>query len=132
MRKTLPKSTILRGYNAFHAVYENGVRFNGALIYCFVILEEQTEFQSPVLWGFSVSKKRFPRAVDRNRLRRMLRECIRLHSEELIQSIVAKKKQAIIVFNFSSIEKTKLKKLMLQDVLKDWKIILSQIIQSIV
>lgn len=131
MRKTLPKSSILRGYNAFHSVFENGVRFTGKLVNCYVVVEEQIKFQSPVQWGFSVSKKRFQRAVERNRVRRLLRESVRMNSEELVKILTEKNKQAKIVLSFIAGDDLNLKALKMQTVAEEWKMILPQIIQSI-
>ncbi|WP_440134179.1 ribonuclease P protein component [Chitinophaga sancti] len=43
----------------------------------------------PVQAGFSVSTKRFPHAVDRNRVKRLTRECYRLQKGELYEQLRA-------------------------------------------
>jgi ribonuclease P protein component len=43
----------------------------------------------PVQAGFSVSTKRFPHAVDRNRVKRLTRECWRLQKGEFYEQLRA-------------------------------------------
>jgi ribonuclease P protein component len=43
----------------------------------------------PVQVGFSVSNKRFPHAVDRNRVKRLTRECWRLQKAALYEQLRA-------------------------------------------
>lgn len=51
--------------------------------------------------GVSVSKRNFKRAVDRNRIKRLLREAYRLQKKELIQLLVEKKKKGYVFFIYT-------------------------------
>jgi ribonuclease P protein component len=63
----------LRGAKAFAAVFASGTRYDGH----FLQLIAATASQPPGRVGFVIARKMMRRAVDRNRLRRRLRENIR-------------------------------------------------------
>lgn len=52
----------------------------------------------PAQAGFSVPKKYFKQAVDRNRIKRLMRESYRLHKNEWYAQLAEQKKQFAIMF----------------------------------
>ncbi len=69
-RETLSKNEILRGRGVFNELFERGEKIRGRVITLFVLPSENSQM------GIAVSKK-YRRAVDRNRMRRLLREIYR-------------------------------------------------------
>ena len=63
----------MRGVGAFESVFELGVRHDAH----FLQLIAAPAAQDPGRVGYVISRKAMPRAVDRNRLRRRLRENVR-------------------------------------------------------
>ena len=55
----------------------------------------------PVQAGFTVPKRFFKRAVDRNRVKRLMREAYRAHKYELYKKLAAEQKQLAIMFVYS-------------------------------
>ena len=51
--------------------------------------------------GVTVNKKYFKRAVDRNRIKRLMREAYRLQKEELVNSAKEKNRNAFLFFIFT-------------------------------
>jgi ribonuclease P protein component len=75
----LPKANRLRKRREFLNVYSKGKRFNGRLITVFLV-------PSPISThklGITASKKAIGSAVERNRVKRLLREAFRLSCTEL-------------------------------------------------
>ena len=50
----------------------------------FFYVKSLAEYSFTMQSAFSVSKKHFKKAVDRNRLKRLMRECLRLNKERLL------------------------------------------------
>jgi ribonuclease P protein component len=82
---TLRKEEILRGYGVFRSVFSGGEQVSVRLLQAFVRRTSQTRHQQVHLQvGFAVSRK-IRSSVERNRIRRLLRECYRVHKSSLVQ-----------------------------------------------
>lgn len=64
----------LRGNNKIDAIFKNGLTAHSSAILLKFQLDENSLFRE---FCVSVSKKKIPRAVDRNKIKRLLRETIR-------------------------------------------------------
>ena len=76
----LKKEYRLKKRSAFAATYRTGKSFYSDGITMFLGKEKQNDF--PVKIGFVVSKKIHKRAVKRNRIKRLMRESVRLFIKE--------------------------------------------------
>ena len=76
----LPKQYRLKKRIAFKATYRTGTSFHkdGITLFCG---KKKTD-EKPTKIGFVVSKKIHKRAVKRNRIKRLMRESVRLHIKE--------------------------------------------------
>jgi ribonuclease P protein component len=63
----------LKGNKKIDFLFEKGVRFSSEFVRC-VFLKQETD---ELFYVVSVPKKLFPRAVDRNKIKRRLREILR-------------------------------------------------------
>jgi len=128
VRQTLPKSNILRGYQSFTTVITNGVSFKGTLLSAFVLKDVAKKNLSI---GFSVPKKRIVLAVNRNRIRRLMREVVRKNLNEAQKAAQEKNIGADIVVMFKGDKLSDVRRLKLQDIEPEWIRIQEQILQTL-
>ena len=105
MNKTnsFPKAEHLCGEKRIARLYTQGEAFM-AFPFRVVFRIEQKKDLATASVMVSVPKKRFKRAVKRNRLKRLLREAYRLNKHALIDLLDEKQLQVHVAFNYVSDE----------------------------
>ena len=91
-RFTLTKKERLKSSKTISDIFDKG---NTNVIYPFRIVWLETKLNSPypVQFGISVSTRKMPTAVARNRIKRQAREAYRLHKHLLYDVLNAQKEQ---------------------------------------
>ncbi len=77
----IPKKFRLKNKKAFDATYKNRKIVSDSMLTLYVG-KLKKDMDTPTKFGFVVSKKYHKRAVKRNRIKRLMRECIRLAIKE--------------------------------------------------
>ena len=80
----LPKTMRLKGHRAFDYIHKNSVKYNGKLMTLkiarskpnILISHKKTEGLNNFKIAISISKKVSKKAVERNKLRRILQDCL--------------------------------------------------------
>ncbi len=80
MKQNFPKSENLKSEKAIQALFSKGKSFTKYPIKLIYIISEEKEKTQA---GFSAPKRNFKKAVDRNRIKRQLREAYRLQKHIL-------------------------------------------------
>ncbi|NLI72020.1 MAG: ribonuclease P protein component [Bacteroidales bacterium] len=104
MNRTFPKSEHLYGIKTIERLYNQGsvfVSYPFRVVYFMV--EDKTE-SVPVRAMVSVSKRKFKNAVDRNRIKRLMRETYRLNKSRLIEFIRENDLNVHLAFQYISDE----------------------------
>lgn len=78
-RARFPPTARLRNPRAFRRAFRHGKRYVDG---CFVVIVVDNGSRDPRL-GLAISKRRAPRAVDRNRIKRIVRERFRVAAPDL-------------------------------------------------
>jgi len=81
---SLGKSRRLKSRKQIDALFESGKKMT---LFPFRLLYRIEPGKGEIKAGFTVSSKNFPRAVDRNRIKRLTREGYRLQKKDLEKSI---------------------------------------------
>ena len=102
VRHTFKKSERLCSRILMERLFQGGSRSVSAYPLRAVFLPVEQEVQSGVSVLISVPKKRFHDAVDRNRVKRQIREAYRKCKHELVGQLVAREQGLLIAFIYVS------------------------------
>jgi ribonuclease P protein component len=97
---TFNKQERLKSHKLIEQLFSNGKSFSVfpiKALFQFTVLNSDIFLQA----GVAVSKKNFKKAVDRNRVKRLLREAYRLQKIELQKQLQIKNKQLVIFFIYT-------------------------------
>ena len=100
MQHTLRKSEILRGYSAFSDILKNGESIHSSALQCYVKKKKREKNTPSVCAGFTVPRRDVPLAVERNKLKRFMREAFRTNKELLHEAASKADLQLALVFIF--------------------------------
>ena len=100
MQNTLKKSEILRGYSVFSDILKSGELIQARGLRCYFRKVSPDKSGAGVLAGFAVPRKEVPLAVDRNRLKRLMREAYRLNKSAVNDTMRARESGLQIVLLF--------------------------------
>jgi len=112
-----PKSERLTNKKKFEKLFESGQTIKAFPLKIVYILEEETEGSPKTQFAFTVPKRSFKKAVDRNYIKRRMKEAFRLHKHEIPENIDLEKKNLYGIFiyinrgkqEFHAIEKAMVK-----------------------
>lgn len=94
-RYTFKKAEKLKSRKTIEQLFKDGKSFSN---FPFRVLWQFSEAaKAPVQTGFAVSSRHFKKAVDRNRIKRLMREGYRLQKNEL-QSLLLQQQKQLAVF----------------------------------
>ena len=105
MRHTFKKGEKLKSKKLIEQLFESGKRLKAFPIQLvYLKIDHKTDYL--IQAGFSVPKRRFKRAVDRNRIKRLMREAYRLHKYTLpnISDVDTKKHIFMFIYIGNHIE----------------------------
>ena len=106
-RYTLHKEERLKSRKAIDQLFAQGRSFSSfplRVIHLDVTASAPAFSKSNVQAAFSVSKKYFKKAVDRNRIRRLMKEAYRLKKNELQEQLKKQQKHLVVFFIYTGNE----------------------------
>jgi ribonuclease P protein component len=98
---SLGKADRLKSRKQIDVLFESGKKLN---VFPFRLIYRMEPGIGEIKAGFTVSSKNFPRAVDRNRIKRLSRESYRLQKNELESRILKNKNLLHLFFIYTAKE----------------------------
>lgn len=95
---SFPKSSRLKLRSDFDRLFLHGKSIREYPVKAMYQFHTENE---PLMAGVTVPKKLFPKATDRNRMKRLLREAVRLHSTPLREQLRISRRSLKILFIFT-------------------------------
>ena len=96
------KQEKLKSRKLIEELFDRGKGINVFPVRILYIFSNLLVNEQPLLQvGVSVSKRNFKRAVDRNRVKRLLREAYRLQKKELLELLIKQKKKGFVFFIYT-------------------------------
>jgi len=131
VQHTLRKSEILRGYSVFSEILKNGESIQSSALQCYFKKQKKERNSLAVRVGFAVPRRNVALAVDRNRLKRLMREAFRMNKEELREAVGQKDLQLALVFIFRNAGRGNIRRIHYGTIENDIKDVMSKIISAI-
>jgi len=131
VQPTLRKSEILRGYSVFSDILKNGESFHSSALQCYVAKEKREKNTPAIRAGFAVPRRNVPLAVDRNKLKRFMREAFRINKERLYEAAGKTDLQITLVFIFRNGGRADVRRVRYANIESDVKDVMSKIISMI-
>lgn len=100
---TLGKDERLKSRKQIEQLFKEGRSFNTGILKVYHQLREGSEIM-PLKFGVGVGTRHFKKAVDRNRIKRLIREAYRLQKNELYGQLLAQNKQLNLFFIYTGKE----------------------------
>jgi ribonuclease P protein component len=128
VQHTLRKSEILRGYSVFSDILKNGESIHSSALQCYVKKKKREKNTPSVCVGFAVPRRDVSLAVDRNRVKRLLREAFRVNKESLCEAAGKADVQVALIFIFRNSRRADVRRLRYANIERDVKDVMSKIV----
>lgn len=102
MSTTLHKNERLKSRKAIENLFRKGAAFNNFPYRIVYVLASATDNKFPLQAGFSASARKFKKAVDRNRIKRVTKEVYRIQKTELQQALLNKHSTMSLFFIYTA------------------------------
>ena len=88
----------LKSSLAIEALYRENQRIVSYPLKCYYSFSERKETESPVRVAFTVPKKSFKKAVERNKIKRRMREAYRLNFQKILEKYISQNDKQLKLF----------------------------------